>query len=130
MSSSTLKKPVNRLTIYALLGIFLLQPVVTYLAAPWFDMSETGILEASCTLNGTNFENLPADSELAKLLAEDDFCPALELQDLASSVLEVTLPGLIHSKLYIVGLVDQTARHQHHFLHYSSYASRAPPVFS
>lgn len=130
MLSSIKNMPSNRPVIYVLLAIFLLQPVVTYLAAPWFDMSENGIVEASCTLNGTKFEPLSTDSDLAKLLAEDDFCPALELQDLASSVLEVALPKLIHSKLYIVGLVDQTAKHQHHFLHYSSYSSRAPPVFS
>lgn len=122
--------PANRLVIFALLSVFLLQPVTTYLAAPWFDMHENGIVEASCTLNGTRFEPLPADSELAKLLAEDDFCPALELVDIASSVLEVAMPEVLHSSLYIVGLVDQTADDQHHFLHYSSYSSRAPPFYS
>ncbi len=130
MLSSIKNMPSNRLVIYALLSVFLLQPVVTYLAAPWFNVHENGIVEASCTLNGTKFEPLPADSELAKILAEDEFCPALELQDLASSVLELAAPDVLHSSLYVIGMVEQTAGHQHHSLHYSSYSSRAPPVIA
>lgn len=120
----------NRFPVLVLLAVFLLQPVATYLAAPWFDLNESGLVEATCTLNGSKFEQLDPESSLGKLLAEDDFCPALELVDLASSVLEMKLPEIASAHLYLIGLLDQTGQHQHHYLHYSAYSSRAPPFIS
>jgi len=112
-------------TVWLLVALVLLQPVLTYLATPWFVQDDEGHYLTMCTLEGEKrvyVGDLFGDAE-----AEPEHCPALELLQLAESArvpapLEAPLQAL-----YAVALLEQTADRPHHKLHFSAYASRAPP---
>jgi hypothetical protein len=101
------------------------------LTAPWFMVDKsTGISEVVCTLKGAVLREMPADSPLAQIIAEDDYCPVIQLVDMANSVLNFDVPVCQSAVYHQIGLVDQTAEHQHTVLHYSAYSTRAPPFIS
>jgi hypothetical protein len=135
MFSTLFNRKQLQLTAYLLLLGFLFQPIMVYWASPWFDTNQTtGQTEIICTLKGERLQNIPADSPLAELFAQinnnDDYCPVLQLVDMANTALTFSLPDYIATTSYMIGLLEQTAHHQHHSLHYSAYSSRAPPVLS
>ena len=122
---------VRRATSALLMLGFLFQPLMFYLASPWFQTNNaTDVTEVVCTLKGTSLQQLDSDSPMAQILAQDDYCPVMELVDMANSVLILDLPNYQPNTFYRIGLLEQTSDHQHHSLHYSAYSSRAPPVYS
>lgn len=116
------------ITAWVLIVGFLCQPILTYLVTPMQVTDRQGFTAVMCTLQGTKkeiFIELPSiDGE--QVAAED--CSAIKLIQLAGTT-QVSQPvELSEVFLYAVGLVDQTADHQHHALHFSAYSSRAPPL--
>lgn len=109
-----------------LLG-FLFQPVLTYLATPMSVQQPDGIRVAVCTLNGMQREVLIELPSIDSQQQAQDDCPAMELIQLAATAQpapDFSFPKVV---LYAVGLIEQTAGESHHWLHFSAYASRAPP---
>jgi hypothetical protein len=110
---------------WLLVVLILLQPVVTYLATPWFAQDDEGHYLTLCTLEGEKrvyVGDLLGDADTAP-----EHCPALKLLQLAESArapapLETPLRAL-----YAVALLEQTADRPRHRLHFSAYAPRAPP---
>lgn len=115
-------------TAWVLIAGFLLQPILAYLVTPIVVQDGKGHQVVVCTLKGQKVVTLDipqlADNE------GTEHCSALKLYQMASTA---QLPAPLHSpviSLDLVAVVDQTADHQHRSLHFSAYASRAPPVVS
>jgi hypothetical protein len=121
-------KRTRAFTAWALIVGFLCQPILTYLVTPMQVTDKHGFTAVMCTLQGTReavFVELPSIS--GEEAAPTD-CSAIKLYQLAGTTqisLPVEAPAVV---LYSVGLLDQTANHQHHSLHFSAYSSRAPPL--
>jgi len=111
---------------WVLVVAFLLQPVLAYLVTPLVTHDAEGMQVVICTLEGERIVDLalpaPADADDA------DPCSALQLFQLAGSVQISEPPTMPAAFLYAVALLDQTARHSHHRLHFSAYSTRAPPI--
>jgi len=110
---------------WLLIAGFLMQPVLAYLVTPIVAHDAKGVTVVMCTLKGKKLVTLDipltADADAA------EHCAALKLYQIASAA-QVAEPPLTPAvSLYSVELLDQTAGHQHHSLHFSAYASRAPP---
>mgnify|MGYP000961501573 CR=1 FL=1 len=124
-------KSVHLASIYLLLLVFLMQPLLTYLATPLFISQDNHLAAVSCTLKGQQTEFISADSELGKLLGlQDEYCPALELVDMLAS-------GMTSGAPLITGLLWYQASQLNHFVSISylhplteHYQTRAPPAFS
>ncbi len=112
-----------------ILGI-LCQPVLTYLGTPRAAHTLQGITVLVCTLRGTpkevRLDLPPIDRDDAAAPGEP--CPALELIKMAGIAWAPSLPEVPECVLFSVALVDQTARQSHRRIHFSAYASRAPPL--
>lgn len=113
-------------TAWLLIGVLLLQPLVTFLASPWFTNDQQGNLVVVCTLYG--LEEIYVENGIAINEAAEEHCPALELMQISGSAYQPEPPLLASALFYSIGQVDQTSTHQHHSLHYSAYHTRAPPV--
>lgn len=111
---------------WALIAGFLLQPVLAYLVTPIVAHDGKGRQIVICTLKGSKLVTL----ELPQLADNDEteHCAALKLYQLASTVQISEPPVCPVLSLYSVELLDQTAGHQHHTLHFSAYSTRAPPA--
>ncbi len=127
MTTSNIISPALRLvTVWVLITGMLLQPVLTYLATPMLMTGSNGRNTVICTLKGMSKVYL--DFETGRVSPVDEDCSALQLIDLASSAAVPGVPGLVPVTLHFLGLIDQTADHQHHALYFSAYSSRAPPI--
>lgn len=115
------------ITAWVLIAGILLQPILTFLASPWFTEDGQGHLTVICTLEGLK-EVYVDDSSPLTQQTDDEYCPALELIQLVGSAHQVAPPVIAPLALYFVGLVDQTYDQEHHSLHYSAYSTRAPPI--
>jgi len=115
------------ITAWVLIAGFLCQPILTYLVTPMLVTDKHGFTAVMCTLQGTQKEIF---IELPSITGEEaaEGCSAIKLYQLAGTT-QVSLPVEVPAAmLYAIGLVDQTAGHQHHLLHFSAYSSRAPPL--
>lgn len=112
--------------VWLLITGFLLQPVLAYLVTPVLTHDVRGQQVVVCTLQGEKVVtiDLPpiVDSQ------EVEHCPAIKLYQMAGTVQASEPPAIPSAVLYSVELLDRTARHAHHVLHFSAYATRAPPV--
>jgi len=120
-------KPFRAVTWLLLLG-FLFQPVLTYLATPMPFEQPGGILVTVCTLDGVHREVVIELPPIETQQQEGQDCPAIELVQLAATAqpaFDFSFPKVV---LYAVGLIAQTTGYAHHRLHFSAYASRAPPL--
>jgi hypothetical protein len=111
--------------VWLLVALVLLQPVLTYLATPWFAQDDEGHYLTLCTLEGER--RVYVGDLFGDVDTEPEHCPALKLLQLAESArtpapLEPPLRAL-----YAVALLEQTADRPDYPLHFSAYASRAPP---
>jgi hypothetical protein len=114
------------LTTWILVVGFLLQPVLAYLVTPLVAHDQQGQQIVICTLQGEKLITV----DIPQLAGHDEaeHCSALKLYQMAGST-QVSAPPLVPAMtLYAVEALDQTARHQHRHLHFSAYATRAPPV--
>jgi len=111
---------------WVLILAFLLQPVLAYLVTPIVAHDGKGQQVAICTLKGSKLITL----DLPQLADNDEteHCSALKLYQIASTAQVSTPPMAPVASLYSVGLLEQTATHQHHSLHFSAYSTRAPPI--
>lgn len=115
-------------TAWVLIAGFLLQPVLAYLVTPIVTHDAHGQQVVICTLKGQKLVTIEglqlADNQ------DTEHCSALKLYQMASAA-QVSEPPLAPQlTLYAVEVLDQTANHQHHRLHFSAYSTRAPPAFS
>lgn len=115
-------------TAWILIAGFLLQPVLAYLVTPVVAHDQQGHQVVVCTLKGQKLVTvtLPqlADNE------GTEHCSALKLYQMAGTASLPTPPLAPVVSLYAVTLVDQTAQRDHRSLHFSAYATRAPPALS
>ena len=119
----------TRLTVVGLLlAIFLLQPVLAYLATPVLVHDAKGMSVVLCTLQGEKVVHVDIPGLADE--AEVEHCPALKLYQIAGTlqIVEPPLPPML--VLQMLHLLDQTAEHAHHALHFSAYSTRAPPALS
>ena len=79
-----------------------------------------------CTLQGEKVVTV----DLPPIVDNQDVehCAAIKLHQMAGTTQASEPPAVPVAVLYSVELLDQTARHAHHVLHFSAYATRAPPV--
>lgn len=120
-----------KFTARVLLFGFLFQPLLVYWSSPWFYVNtSTGLMEVTCTLKGEARHDLHSDSLRTEKLAEDKYCSALKLVDMANSTLHLAVPTYHSQTLYLIGFVEQPIFHQYLVLHYNSYLTRAPPQLS
>lgn len=120
------RQPHTVITWVLILG-FLCQPVLAYLATPMQVTDRNGFHAVVCTLKGTRQE---VYIDLPSIAAEQasQTCSAIELFQLAGTT-QIALPPVPPAPLlYLVAVQDQTADHQRRRLHFSAYASRAPPL--
>lgn len=119
----------TRLTVVGmLLAIFLLQPILAYLATPVLVHDTKGMSVVLCTLQGEKVIHVDIPG-----LSDDDgseHCPALKLYQIAGTLQIVEPPLAPMLVLQVLHLLDQTADHAHHALHFSAYSTRAPPALS
>ncbi|OOZ75137.1 hypothetical protein BOW49_01610 [Solemya velum gill symbiont] len=113
-------------TAWLLIGMIMLQPVITFLASPAFMNDSDGRMVVVCTLYG--LEEIYVEDGMQKSEAESDYCPAVELMQISGSAYQPKPPMVAAALFYSIGSVDQTSTHEHHSLHYSAYQTRAPPV--
>ena len=113
-------------TVWLLVGLILLQPVLTYLATPWFAQDDAGHYVTLCTLEGER--QVYVGDLFDEPAGESGHCPALKLLQLAGTAATPVPPTAAAGTLYLVALVDQTSARAHRSLHFSAYASRAPPI--
>ena len=120
-----------KVTAYVLLFGFLFQPFIVYWASPsFYTNTATGLTDVTCTLKGKAIQHSSAVPERVEKLSKDQYCSAVKLVDMANSTLHFAVPEYHSHTLYLIGLVDQSAVHQHPVLHYNSYFTRAPPRLS
>ncbi len=117
---------VRAATLLVLIAGFLLQPILGYLVTPIVAHDTQGNRVVICTLKGQKI--ISVDMPQLADSADTEHCAALKLYQMAGTTQvseSPTLPVLI---LYSVTLIDQTAVHEHRVLHFSAYATRAPPI--
>lgn len=110
---------------WVLIAGFLMQPVLAYLVTPILTHDIDGRQIVICTLKGEKTISI----DLPQIAGEEtEHCSALKLYQMAS-VAKISQPPAVPAVvLYAMQLVDQTARHGHHSLHFSAYSTRAPPI--
>jgi hypothetical protein len=111
---------------WILVAGFLLQPILGYLVTPLIAQDPKGQQIVICTLQGEKLVTL----DIPQLVdhGESEHCSALKLYQMAGSTQVSAAPTVPQVTLYAIGLIDQTASHQHSRLHFSAYSTRAPPV--
>lgn len=109
---------------WVLIGTFLLQPILTYLVTPLIDHDAQGEQIVICTLQGERTVTL----DLSDGEGESGHCPALELFQVAGTSQISAPPTMPVSTLYVVEVLQPTANVTHRRLHFSAYATRAPPI--
>lgn len=115
-------------TSWVLIVAFLLQPILTYLVTPLVAHDSQGQQIVICTLQGEKIVTLDIPELTGN--GETEHCSALKLYQIAS-ISQISEPPLSPVvTLYDVQLLDPTAAHAHHTLHFSSYSTRAPPALS
>ena len=116
----------RRLATWILVVGFLLQPVLGYLVTPLLTKDQQGQQIVICTLHGEKRVTV----DIPELAGHDnaEHCSALKLYQMAGNAPVSEPPVIADVTLYAVEVVDQTARQQHRHLHFSAYASRAPPT--
>jgi len=121
-----LSKRTHLLTTWVLVVGFLLQPVLAYLVTPLVTHDEQGQQIVMCTLQGEKLVTV----DIPELARHDstEHCSALKLYQMAGSTQVSQPPVVADVTLYAVEVLDQTAEHQHSYLHFSAYTTRAPPV--
>lgn len=109
-----------------LLLTFLLQPLLAYLVTPLVTHDAQGLQVVICTLQGerTVTLDLPGSTDTDKI----DHCPALELFQIAGTSQISAPPAMPVSTLYVVEVLHPSANVAHRRLHFSAYATRAPPI--
>ena len=114
------------LTTWVLVVGFLLQPVLGYLVTPLVAHDQQGQQIVVCTLQGEKLVTV----DIPQLAGHDstEHCSALKLYQMAGSTQVSEPPVVADVTLYAVEVLDQTADHQHRHLHFSAYATRAPPL--
>lgn len=106
-----------------------MQPVLAYLVTPVLTHDVKGQQVVVCTLKGQQIVqlDLPPISDAAQADGSEH-CSAIKLYQMAGST-QVSAPPVVPAVvLYSVAVLDQTADHAHHRLHFSAYSTRAPPV--
>lgn len=114
--------------LWVLVACFLLQPLLAYLVTPMVSKDAKGVHVVICTLEGTKevFVELPSIDGQDNVELED--CPALKLYQVAGAT-QISLPQPVPVvSFFVVAVIDPTADHEHHSLHFSAYSSRAPPL--
>ena len=113
---------------WVLVAGFLLQPVLAYLVTPIVAHDTKGQQVVVCTLKGSRLITL----ELPQLADNEqtEHCSALKLYQMAGTTQVSEPPAVPQISLYSIGLIEQTAQHDHRSLHFSAYSTRAPPVIS
>lgn len=131
--------------VWLMIAQFLLQPLLAYWVTPRVTGDGHGRWVVMCTLNGTRTRYVDFGSALDSIRApdsqpdatsapgqsadpENDYCPALKLYQLAGSAQIAQPPQAPPAMAYLVGLIDQSASHQHHVSLTPGYSSRAPPI--
>lgn len=116
----------QRITTWVLVVGFLLQPVLGYLVTPLVTHDLNGQQIVVCTLQGEKLVTV----DIPQLAEHDntEHCSALKLYQMAGNTQVSEPPAVADVTLYAVEVLDQTAQHQHRHLHFSAYASRAPPT--
>lgn len=109
---------------WVLIGAFLLQPILTYLVTPLVAHDAQGEQVVICTLQGEKVVTL----DLSEGEGGMEHCPALELFQVASTSQTSAPPAVTVVTFYAVEPSGQTVGISHRRLHFSAYASRAPPV--
>jgi hypothetical protein len=119
---------VRPLTTWLLVAGFLLQPVLAYLVTPLIAHDAAGQQVVVCTLEGQKLVTLDLPS--AGEGQGSEHCSALKLFQMAGSAAPSSplLPPDVG--LYAIGPLDQNADHPHRTLHFSAYATRAPPTYA
>jgi hypothetical protein len=119
---------VRPLTTWLLVAGFLLQPVLAYLVTPLIAHDAAGQQVVVCTLEGQKLVTLDLPS--AGEGQGSEHCSALKLFQMAGSAAPSSplLPPDVG--LYAIGPLDRNADHQHLTLHFSAYATRAPPTYA
>ena len=113
-------------TTWVLIAGFLLQPILSYLVTPIVAHDSQGNQIVVCTLKGQKVISVHIP-QLADN-ADTEHCSALKLYQMAGFA-QVSEPPILPAViLYSVELLDQTALHAHRVLHFSAYATRAPPI--
>lgn len=119
------KRP-RAITAWVLIAGFLLQPVLAYLVTPVLMHDTQGQQVVICTLKGQKILNV----DIPQLADNDqtEHCAALKLYQVAGTTPISRPPAVPVVILYAVQLLEQTAEHSHHSLHFSAYSTRAPPL--
>ncbi len=116
------------ITAWVLTANILLYPLLTYLAAPTVMADSDGHWTLICTLNGLEAVNLENEKLRDGQPQNEDFCPALELFQLAGAAYHGTPLPSPTTTLYSLGTVVQAGVYRYHSAHFPIYASRAPPI--
>ena len=113
-------------TLLVLIAGFLLQPILGYLVTPIVAHDTQGNWVVICTLKGQKLISVDVP-QLADNI-DTEHCSALKLYQMAGMTQVSESPILPVLILYWVASIDQTAVHEHRVLHFSAYATRAPPI--
>lgn len=105
---------------------FLLQPVLGYLVTPVIAHDKHGQQIVICTLQGE--KRITVDIPELTTPEGTEHCAALKLFQMAGTTPVSKPPAVPVAVLYAISMLEQTAGHQHHVLHFSAYSSRAPPI--
>ncbi|OOZ13614.1 hypothetical protein [Solemya velum gill symbiont] len=77
-------------TAWLLIGVFMLQPVITFFASPAFMNDSDGRMVVVCTLYG--LEEIYVEDGMLISEAESDYCPAVELMQISGSAYQPKPP--------------------------------------
>jgi hypothetical protein len=114
--------------LWLLIGCFLLQPVIVYLATPMPGAGRDGVHTLICTLQGTREVVLNLRSKGRSTPVDDNDCPALKLLQLVGSA-QISVPQAAPDlMLFAIEVLEQTVFRTHRRLPFSAYSSRAPPL--
>jgi hypothetical protein len=105
---------------------FLLQPVLGYLVTPVIVHDKHGQQIVICTLQGE--KRITVDIPELATPQDAEHCTALKLFQMAGTTPIAEPPTVPEAVLYAISMLEQTAEHQHRFLHFSAYSTRAPPI--
>ncbi len=120
---------IYRTTASLLLCCFLFQPVIVYFATPQLkNNASSGSDIVACTLKYEMMNQLADDSSLAQQLAEQEYCPAIKLLDMAHAVIHRY--GPVYGTVRPVHVFEQTKKHVNVTVFAKAYTIRAPPAFS
>lgn len=119
--------PYRAITAWVLIAQILLQPLLAYWVTPHATQGADGQWVVICTLNGNQavYLDFGADPDSA---ADDEYCPALQLYQLAGSAQPARPLQIAAPVAYRIGPVDQSGHHQHPAHPELGFSPRAPPI--